>query len=160
MLGGQTSMSEIARQTGATAQYFQGIAEAHYVVRKVFRIVDELAKQAGLDPLEHKMLIQIFGARGGPLRVNEAAARLDVAPAFASRLIKTLEERKLVVRSPSDEDRRTTHVEATEAGRELLAEIDRNVRVEVEYFQRRLSDEERAGALRIFGFYVGAEVEL
>lgn len=147
-------------RTGAAEDYFQAIAEAHYVIRKVFRIVDEQAKHAGLDPLEHKALIQIFGARGGPLRVNEAAARLDVAPAFASRLIKSLEERRLVVRSPSQEDRRTTHVEATAAARELLDEIDRNVRVHVEYFQRQLTDDERAGALRIFNFYLGREPEI
>jgi DNA-binding MarR family transcriptional regulator len=151
-------MPEMAQTTPASERYFQGIAEAHYVIRKAFRIVDDLAKQAGLDPLEHKVLIQAFGARGGPLRVNEVAARLDVAPAFASRLIKTLEERQLLEWVPSDEDRRATNVKATDAARDLLAEIDRRVRVEVEYFQHQLSDEERADALRIFGFYVGADI--
>ena len=39
-------------------RYFHGIAKARYVIRKVIRIVDEQAKKAGLDPLEHQALIQ------------------------------------------------------------------------------------------------------
>lgn len=148
----------MAQTAPSSERYFQGIAEAHYVIRKVFRIVDELAKQAGLDPLEHKMLIQVFGARGGSFRVNEIAARLDVAPAFASRMIKRLEKRELLIRIRDEVDRRATNVQATDAARELLVEIDRRVRVEVEYFQHQLNEEERADALRIFGFYVGTDI--
>jgi len=43
-------------------EYFHGVSEARYVIRKVFRIVDDQAKQAGLEPLEHQALIQIFGS--------------------------------------------------------------------------------------------------
>lgn len=140
-------------------RYFQGIAEAHYVVRKVFRLADEQAKRVGLEPLEHKLLIQIYGTSAGPLQVSEAAARLDVAPALASRLIKSLERKGLVVRGPSEGDRRITRVVATHAAREVLAEVDRNMRLHVDYFQAQLTDEERAGALRIFAFYIGVDVE-
>lgn len=137
-------------------RYFHGISEAHYVVRKVFRLVDEQAKRGGLDPLEHKLLIQIFGAGDERLRVNEAAARLDIPPALASRLIKRLQDKGFVVRSTGGEDRRTTQVAATDAGREVLAAIDRDVRRHVNHFQEQLSDAERAAALQIFAFYLGA----
>lgn len=83
------------------------------------------------------------------------AARLDIAPALASRLIKGLESKGLVARSPSEVDRRVTRLAATEAGREVLAGIDRNMQIHVDYFQRQLTDEERMGALRIFSFYLG-----
>lgn len=138
-------------------RYFHGIAEAHHVIRKVFRLVDEQARRAGLDPLEHKLLIQVLGAPDAPLHVNEAAARLDVAPALASRLIKRLQGRELVQRAPDPVDRRITRVTVTDAGRELLAHIDRAVRRQVQRLQDELSDEERAAALRIFAFYLGAE---
>jgi DNA-binding MarR family transcriptional regulator len=138
------------------AQYFQGIAEARFVVRKVFRLVDEQARQAGIEPLEHQALIQIFGGPPGEMRVNDVADRLDIAPAFASRLIRALEGRGLVTRSASEQDRRITLVEISDAGRQLLAAIDRDVHVHVEYFQRSLSDSARIAALGIFSFYLGA----
>lgn len=135
--------------------YFHGVAEARYVVRKVFRIVDEQAKQAGLEPLEHQALIQIFGSPR-PLRVIDVADRLDIAPAFASRLAKRLEEKELVTRSPSESDRRSTYVVATDLARDVLAAIDDRVGLHVAYFQSQLSETERAAALGIFAFYVGA----
>jgi DNA-binding MarR family transcriptional regulator len=136
-------------------EYFHGVAEARYVIRKVFRIVDDQAKQAGLEPLEHQALIQIFGAPN-PLRVIEIAERLDIPPAFASRLAIGLEEKGLVTRSRSGEDKRSTHVEATAKARDVLAGIDQVVAMHVDYFQRQLSEAERASALGIFAFYVGA----
>ncbi|MGH3095340.1 MAG: MarR family winged helix-turn-helix transcriptional regulator [Streptosporangiales bacterium] len=140
--------------------YFSGIAEAHYVIRKVFRLVDEQAKKAGLEPLEHKLLIQVFGSPNAPLPVHEAAARLDVSPAHASRLVTGLVGRGLVERTAGGGDRRITRVGITAAGRELLAAVDRNVRRHVDLFQYELSDAERDGALRIFAFYVGVRPPL
>lgn len=135
--------------------YFHGIAEARYVIRKVLRIADEQAKRASLEPLEHQALIQIFGS-SEPQRVSDLAERLDIAPAFASRIVKSLESRGLAARSPSPHDRRSTFVTPTTQARELLAEIDRNVTRHVSHFQAELRDTERAVALGIFAFYVGA----
>jgi DNA-binding MarR family transcriptional regulator len=144
------------RLTGETLErYFHGIAEARYVVRKVFRVVDEQAKAVGLEPLEHQALIQIFGALA-PVRVIDLSERLDIAPAFASRLAKQLEDRELVIRSPSPQDRRSKFLAATPRARELLASIDEQVHLHVDYFQRQLTDEERVAALGIFAFYLGA----
>jgi DNA-binding MarR family transcriptional regulator len=139
--------------------YFHGVAEARYVIRKVFRIVDEQAKSAGLEPLEHQALIQLFGS-AGPLRVIDFAERLDIAPAFASRIARRLEDKGLVERTASPEDRRSTVIEVSEAGSDLLAEIDSRVELHVAYFQEQLSDTERAAALGIFAFYLGASPRL
>jgi DNA-binding MarR family transcriptional regulator len=147
------SNGNVLRTRGIEA-YFHGVAEARHVIRKVFRIVDEQAKSSGLDPLEHQALIQIFGSPA-PLRVIDVAERLDIAPAFASRLVKRLEGMGLVTRSPSVEDRRSTYVTATEQTRELLASIDERVSLHVGYFQQQLTETERAAALGIFAFYVG-----
>ena len=70
--------------------YFFGVAQARYLLRKVFRLVEEQARCAGIDPLEHQALIQIYGSETGALKVREVAERLDITPAFASSLIQTL----------------------------------------------------------------------
>ena len=45
------SAARKARGTEDKHAYFVGVAEARYVLRKVFRIVEEQAKKFGLDPL-------------------------------------------------------------------------------------------------------------
>lgn len=139
--------------------YVHGISQARYVVRKVFRIVDEQAKKAGLDPLQHLALIHIYGTSDTAIPVNQVAERLDIAPAFASRLIKELEARGLIRREQSALDRRMTYVAATDAGVQLLRDVDSGVRAHVHYFQSQLSDDGRLAALAIFAFYVGLEAE-
>src|SRR3954469_24016396 len=104
-------------------RYFSGVAQARYVIRNILRIVDEQARTAELEPLQHQTLIQVFGA-SAPLQVNDVAARLGVAPAFASRLVRELEEKGLVKRSASERDRRVTLVTVTEEGVRVLGEID------------------------------------
>ncbi len=140
-------------------RYFHGIAEARYVIRKVFRLVDEQAKAVGLDPLEHQALIQIFGSPV-PLRVIDLADRLDIAPAFASRLTRKLGAAELVKRTPSRDDKRSTCLSTTPKARKLLTQIDEAVQLHVEYFQRQLRDDERVAALAIFAFYLGAEPDV
>jgi DNA-binding MarR family transcriptional regulator len=94
------------------------------------------------------------------MRVIDLAERLDIAPAFASRLVKQLEDRDLVVRSDSAEDRRSKYLSPTSRTRVLLAEIDEKVHLHVDYFQRQLSDYERVAALGIFAFYLGASPQV
>jgi DNA-binding MarR family transcriptional regulator len=138
--------------------YFIGVAEARYVLRKVFRIVEDQAKKFGIDPLAHQALIQIFGSPDMELQVNQIASRLDITPAFSSSLVKLLVEKDLVVRRRGDQDQRATYVAITELGRNTLVTIDQNVKFHVEYFTSQLSTEERESALSILMFYVGAKL--
>ena len=139
--------------------YFHGVARARYVIRRIFRLVDEQVRRHGLDPLQHQALVQIFGSGGRPLRINDVAERLDIAPAFASRLARDLETRGLINRRPSTEDKRITLVTATDVGRELLVEIDQQVQLHIAYFASQLSTEDRAAAMSTFGLYVGVPPE-
>ncbi len=64
-----------ARATTDRCPYFHGVAQARYLLRKVFRLVEEEAKRAGIDPLAHQALIQIYGSETGALRVKEVARK-------------------------------------------------------------------------------------
>jgi DNA-binding MarR family transcriptional regulator len=138
---------------GKLHDYFCSVADARFVMRKATRIVDELAKQRGLDPLEHQALIQIYGARSEVL-VRSVAERLDVSPTFASKLVKALVGAKLVTYHDSPTDLRASLVRATAEGIRLLREIDAEVRLAVNAFSRSLEPESKSAALAIFAFYV------
>jgi DNA-binding MarR family transcriptional regulator len=144
-----------ARTVQDRHQYFHSVAQTRYVLRKVFRLIEERAKIAGLDPLEHQALIQIYGSPEMKLRVKEVAERLDIAPAFASNILKSLEARQFLVRLASSRDQRVTYVEVTQQGKELLHRIDEQVHVHVDFFTRQLPQEAREAAISIMMFYIG-----
>lgn len=139
--------------------YFYGVAEARYVLRKVFRLVEEEAKRAGIDPLAHQALIQICGSQTGALKVKDVAERLDITPAFASSLVKTLVAKDFVVTAPDKHDGRVSWIKITRQGRALLHRIDERVQVHVDYFTRALSAQQTEAALSILMFYAGVSLK-
>jgi len=147
-----------ARETDDKHAYFMGVAEARYVLRKVFRIVEDEAKKFGIDPLAHQALIQIYGSPDMELQVNQIASRLDITPAFASSLVRMLAEKEMVARRRDDRDQRVTFVAITDSGRTTMDSIDENVKFHVDYFAGQLSLAERESALSILMFYVGAKI--
>ena len=147
-----------ARETEDKHTYFVGVAEARYVLRKVFRIVEEQAKKFDLDPLAHQALIQIYGSPDMELQVNQIASRLDITPAFSSSLVRILFDKDFVSRRRDEKDQRVTFVSISDRGREVMDAIDENVKFHVDYFVGQLTVEERESALSILMFYVGAKI--
>jgi len=139
--------------------YFHGVAAARYVLRKVFRLVEEEAKRAGIDPLAHQALIQIYGSEKGALRVKEVAERLDISPAFSSSLVKMLVKKNYVTRERDKADSRVAWVKVTKKGRDTLHKIDEQVQAHVDYFTHGLSAKETEAALSILMFYAGVSLK-
>ena len=140
--------------------FFRGVAQARYVLRRIVRIVDEQAKKEGLDPLEHQLLLQLYGSDRMVLSVNRLAERLDVPAATVSRMLKSLEAEGLTERHKSSADRRVTDVYITEAGQRRCQEVWEHVKLHVDYFQQQLDEQEKYLALAIFGFYVGVAIDV
>lgn len=138
------------------ASHVKAIAHARYVIRRILRLLDDQAMRAGLKPLQHQALLQIYGA-DNPLPVNKVAERLDIAAALASRLIHDLEEKGLVERGRVSNDRRIIAVKASPEGIGVLRAIDEGVHEKVSAFHRQLSREGKLGALVTFSFYLGLD---
>jgi DNA-binding MarR family transcriptional regulator len=139
--------------------YFSNVAAARYVIRKVFRLIDEEARAAGLEPLEHQALIQLFGSPGRTLQMKDLAERLDVGADVASKLVSSLEERGYARRNRSSDDRRAINVAATAAAQRRLAEIDVRVREDISLLQRDWPRAMQLAALETFAFYAGLAVD-
>ena len=136
-------------------EYFAAVAHVRYILRRVFRIIEEKAKELGLESLAHQALLQVYGSPNQALRVSELAERLDIAPAFASNLIKGLVKSKYLKRDADASDRRVTILKITPAGRAICDRIDGEVKPHVDYFTSQLTNEERETALSTLMFYVG-----
>lgn len=139
--------------------YVTRVAQARFVMRKVLRILDDSAKKLGLDALEHQALLQISGTPTGAIAIHRLAERLDIVPAFASRLVKQLESKGLIERANLEADKRVTLTNVSEAGIQLLREIDDEVHYRMAYFQHGIQPRARAAAMAIFAFYVGEDPE-
>lgn len=143
------------RGPAARHDYFAEVAEARYILRRVFRIAEEQARDAGFEPLAHQALIQIYGSPERRLRVNQLAERLDITPAFASSLLKSLEADGMIDRTRDAADHRATWVSVTDAAIEKLVAIDAAVGFHVDYFAAQIPAKDRRRALATLKFYVG-----
>ena len=139
--------------------FFKGVAQARFVMRRVTRIVDEQARAFSLDPLEHQLLVQLFGADEKFLSVNRIAERLDVPAAVASRLVNGLEKVAFVERRKSEVDPRVTDVHLTQRGRDVCVDVWEKVQIHMEFFQGQLDEQAKRVALVVFGFYVGVALD-
>jgi DNA-binding MarR family transcriptional regulator len=149
---------EIAKraQKGADKQaYFKAVAQVRYIMRKVFRIVDDHAKRLGLDPLSHQALLQVYGSSNQALRMSALAERLDIDPPFASSLVKSLVKARLLRRSRLASDMRVAIIEITDAGRNLCHQIDSSAKSRVDALIARADANERAIARSSLMFYIG-----
>jgi len=148
-----------SRRLSDPSVYFHGVAAARYLLRKVFRMVEDEAKRAGIDPLAHQALIQVYGSEKGALRVKEVAERLDISPAFSSSLVKLLVAKHYVTRERDKTDSRVAWVKVTRKGQDLLHRIDEQVQIHVDYFTGGLSPEETEAAFSVLMFYAGVSLK-
>lgn len=153
-IGRRRRLRERARE-GDNHAYFASVAEARFVLRKTFRIIEDQAKIFGLDPLLHQALLQIYGSSESRLSIGKLADRLDISPQFTSSLIKQLTAKGLVSRHRDPSDNRVSYVAITGKATALLQQIDEQWRFHLDYFSAQLSDEQRKSAISIFMFYVG-----
>lgn len=71
---------------------------------------------------EARVLLEI--SKGEPCQANLLADRLRLDRSFLSRILKRLEGKGLVLRTPDPADSRASHIRITPEGRAVLAELD------------------------------------
>lgn len=84
-----------------------------------------------LTPTQYNVLRILRGAGDEGLPSGEVGARMVTREPDVTRLLDRLEDRSLVARRRSQKDRRVVEARITEAGRELLAELDEPVEATV-----------------------------
>jgi DNA-binding MarR family transcriptional regulator len=82
-------------------------------------------------------------ARGGPLRLTDLAARLDVDKSWASRTVAAMAEEGLVACGCAQEDARAIQLDLTRAGRAHWKKLDGALRRHADEMLRTLSQAER-----------------
>lgn len=102
------------------------LAQFRYALRRFLRFSEDAARQCGVTPQQHQLLLGIAGFTGhGSATVSELAEFLQERPHSVAGLIERAVQHGLVRRAQDEKDRRVVNVSLTEAGREILARLTR-----------------------------------
>jgi len=114
-----TTASATARETDAASEIIEALAPllAHQRRRWAARCQAHGLSIIGFQVLA---LLEMHGA----MPMSRLADELDVALPNATGIIKRMAERELVERTHGEEDRRVVRVALTDAGRELIGEME------------------------------------
>jgi DNA-binding MarR family transcriptional regulator len=111
----------------------RALAEFRYELRCFLAFSEQAAREAGIEPQQHQLLLAIGGlpAKLVP-NIRTLAERLCVQHHTAVALVDKLCERGLVRRERSSQDKRQVLVLLTEPGAELLQELSRRHRSQLQ----------------------------
>jgi len=114
-----------------TATY-QALAEFRYQIRRFVRFSEEVAREAGLEPQHHQLMLALKGVPAGEEpRIGYLAERLQIRHHSAVELVDRLARKGLIHRTRGRLDRREVHVKLTPRGDRILRDLTLHTRAEL-----------------------------
>jgi len=112
---------------GLSPEDYQALGAFRDALRRFLRFSEAGAEAMGLTPQQHQAMLVIHAhPEPEPISVGQLAERLLIKNHSAVGLVARLQERGLVTRETSTEDRRRVLLKLTPAAREQLEVISRN----------------------------------
>ena len=100
------------------------MAELRYQIRKFLRFSENAARQAGIEPQQHPLLLAIRGLPDGASpTIGVLAERMQLQHHSTVELVDRLVDRNFLCRLRSTNDRRQVLVKLTHNGEELLEKL-------------------------------------
>jgi len=112
---------------------YRALSAFRYSIRKFLRFSEEAAREAGIEPQHHQLMLAIKGLPEGRLAtVGEIAERLQIQHHSSVELINRLVEQGLVQRKRADGDRRQVLISLTARGERILRDLSIHHRNELQ----------------------------
>jgi DNA-binding MarR family transcriptional regulator len=105
------------------ANRYTSAANFRAELRRFLRRSEDLAREQGLTPQQHALLLQIAGAEDETTTVSELVATLALTQSAVTELVQRAETAGLVQRTQSAEDGRVVHLSVTRLGEKKLAAV-------------------------------------
>jgi DNA-binding MarR family transcriptional regulator len=103
---------------------FQAMAELRYQIRRFLRFSESAARQAGIEPQQHQLLMAVRGLPDGlKPTVGVLAERMQLQHHSTVELIDRLVERGFLCRLRATDDRRQVLVKLTHDGEQFLQKL-------------------------------------
>jgi DNA-binding MarR family transcriptional regulator len=103
------------------------LAEFRYQLRRFLQFSETAAREAGLEPQQHQLLLQLSGTpTEAPATIAYAAARLGLKHNSAVELVDRCEREGLLSRTVDPADKRRAMLRITRKGYRILAHLTRD----------------------------------
>jgi DNA-binding MarR family transcriptional regulator len=122
-------------KAGATLSIdeYRHLAEFRRQIRRFAHFSELKAKDHGLEPQQHQLLLVVHGLpKGAKPTIGEIASRLFIQHHSAVELVNRLEHTGAISRHVADHDKREVWVHLTPAGRAILRKLALAHRTELE----------------------------
>lgn len=103
------------------ANRYTAAAQFRAELRRFLRRSEDCARQLGITPRQHLLLLQIAGAPGGTTTVSDLVGTLSLTQSAVTELVQRAELAGLVERKQSPRDGRVVDLSLTRLGEEKLA---------------------------------------
>jgi DNA-binding MarR family transcriptional regulator len=115
------------------AHLYHSLAEFRHHIRRFLHYSEQAAREHGLEPQQHQLLLAVKGLPEGiPPSIAEIAARLQLRHHTTVELIHRMEARDLLGRQLDPEDRRQVLIHLTQKGEDVLLSLSLAHRTELE----------------------------
>ncbi len=112
---------------------YMALAEFRYQIRCFLRSSEEAARQAGIEPQQHQLMLSLKGRpEEEPPRIAYLADRLQLQHHSAVELVDRLVKKGLIRRTRGAGDRREVHVQLTSRGEDVLERLTMHTRAELQ----------------------------
>lgn len=103
---------------------YQSLAELRYQIRRFLHFSEQAAREAGLEPRQHQLMLTLKGLPVGTRpRIGELAERLQIQHHSAVELVNRLAAGGYVRRHRGGQDRREVLLSLTAKGEKILREL-------------------------------------
>ena len=114
----------MAAATDLSPVQYRDLAEFRLQIRRFLHFSETLAKEHGIEPAQHQLLLAVQGLpEDVKPTIREIASRLFIQHHSAVELVNRLETAGAVARHPGDQDRREVWIRLTPAGRTALRKL-------------------------------------
>lgn len=103
---------------------YRALAEFRHQIRLFLHFSDEAAREAGIEPQQHQLLLAIKGIPiGAQPTIGRIAERLQIRHHSAVELVDRLTEHGAIARETNPDDGREVRLRLTRAGERLLRKL-------------------------------------
>jgi DNA-binding MarR family transcriptional regulator len=114
-------------------EQYRDLAEFRRQIRKFLHFSEATAKEHGIEPQQHQLLLTVQGLpEGARPKIREIASRLFIQHHSAVELVNRLESAGAIARRPGREDKREVWLRLTPTGRSILRKLAMEHRMELE----------------------------
>ena len=107
----------------ADTNRYRAAAQFRAELRRFLRRSEDRARQVGITPRQHLLLLQVAGAPNRTTTVTELVTTLALTQSAVTELVQRAEAAGLVARAQSPRDGRVVNLSLTRLGEEKLAAV-------------------------------------